>query len=429
MEIKLQAGCLAVLIYLIIIYLRETKLNGTKKCSKLFDVLLFVAPWGIVFDAVTAWTANHMSSVPLSLNLLFHALFMILNDSVIVIIFLYLLMETTTITPKKPLFYVAMLPGIASVLGVLTHIKTLYFLSNGRVTYSMGTAPVICYSSLVFHFGLIFLLLIFKRRALEKRKIFGISASIVMVASMLTLQVIFPTVLISSMFPLLMTLTLYIYFENPALKRLETYNDTMVVNFATLVENRDNNTGGHIRRTKEYVNILLDAMRHDPRYRNICTKDYRKHVLNAAPMHDIGKIAIPDSILNKPGRFEPEEFEIMKTHSSKGAEIISETFFEGDDPDLKKVVYEVARHHHEKWNGKGYPDGLKGNEIPLHARVMAIADVFDAVSAKRVYRDAMPLPECFKIIEEGAGTDFDPELVKLFMASKDKVIDVFNSNK
>ena len=192
--------------------------------------------------------------------------------------------------------------------------------------------------------------------------------------------------------------------------------------FATLVENKDGNTGGHIRRTKGYVQILLDEMQQRPIYYRSVTKDYICNVMDAAPMHDIGKISTPDVILQKPGRLTNEEYEIMKQHAAVGGNIIKETFDNLDNPEYLQIAYEVARFHHEKWNGTGYPDGLKGKEIPLHARIMAIADVFDAVSSRRCYRDAMPIEECFQIIQNGAGKDFDPDLVELFMNARDKVL-------
>ena len=146
-------------------------------------------------------------------------------------------------------------------------------------------------------------------------------------------------------------------------------------------------------------------------------------------MHDIGKIGVPDQILQKPAKLTPEEFEIMKLHSSKGGEIIKETFDELDEPEYQQIAYEVARYHHEKWNGKGYPEGLREKKIPLHARIMAIADVFDAVSAKRVYRDAMPVDKCFKIIEEGVGKDFDPTLAELFLGARKDVLAYMKADK
>lgn len=112
----------------------------------------------------------------------------------------------------------------------------------------------------------------------------------------------------------------------------------------------------------------------------------------------------------------------MKEHAAVGGDIIRKTFADLDEPDYQKIAYEVARYHHEKWNGKGYPDGLQREEIPLHARIMAIADVFDAVSAKHCYRDAMPVETCFKIIEEGAGEDFDPNMVSMFLGAREKVM-------
>ena len=146
-------------------------------------------------------------------------------------------------------------------------------------------------------------------------------------------------------------------------------------------------------------------------------------------MHDIGKISTPDYILQKPGKLTDEEYAIMKQHAAVGGDIIKETFASLDHPEYLQIAYEVARFHHEKWNGKGYPDGLKGREIPLHARIMAIADVFDAVSSKRCYRDPMPVETCFQIIQNGAGKDFDPDLVELFMNAKDKVLVYYEQDK
>ena len=145
-------------------------------------------------------------------------------------------------------------------------------------------------------------------------------------------------------------------------------------------------------------------------------------------MHDIGKIAIPDAILQKPGKLTAEEYTIMKTHAERGGNIIRHTFGHLGEDAYEEMAYEVARHHHEKWNGGGYPDGLTRKEIPLCARIMAIADVFDAVSAKRCYRDALPLKECFRIIEEGSETDFDPVMVEVFLDMKEKITIVYKNS-
>ena len=285
----------------------------------------------------------------------------------------------------------------------------------------MGISVVTCYVSLLVHFAMIFSLVIIRRHTIEKQKFVSILWFMAISLGVLLVQTINRESLVSSIYPTLVIIGLYINLEDPSIRRLQQYNAEMVMGFATLVDNRDNSTGGHIKRTKSYVGIIMDEMKKIPKYRQIITKDYEKNVLNAAPVHDIGKIATPDHILQKPGKLTDEEYAIMKEHAAKGGEIIRETFAELDDPEYQQVAYEVARFHHEKWNGRGYPEGLKEEEFPLHARIRAIADVFDAVSAKRCYRDAMPLPKCFSIIEEGAGKDFDPELVDIFMYARDKV--------
>lgn len=143
-------------------------------------------------------------------------------------------------------------------------------------------------------------------------------------------------------------------------------------------------------------------------------------------MHDIGKIAVPDVVLQKPGKLTDEEFDIIKQHAVNGGRIIQDTFGHLEDDLYTKMAYQVATHHHEKWNGRGYPEGLKRRAIPLCARIMAVADVFDAISEKRCYRDAMPLDKCFQIIEEGSGQDFDPIIVEVFLDIRDKVEAIHN---
>ena len=144
-------------------------------------------------------------------------------------------------------------------------------------------------------------------------------------------------------------------------------------------------------------------------------------------MHDIGKIGIPDAILQKPGKLTDEEYTTMKQHPVIGGKIIKDTFGHLYNDDYESMAFQVARNHHEKWNGNGYPDGLSVTDIPLCARIMAVADVFDAVSAKRCYRDAMPLEQCYDIIQKGRGNDFDPDIVDVFLANKDKVEEIYRS--
>lgn len=210
-------------------------------------------------------------------------------------------------------------------------------------------------------------------------------------------------------------------------KNLKKNHKEMIIGFATLVENKDGSTGGHIKRTSIYVKLLANELRKRGYYTDVLTDEYLENLYQAAPMHDIGKIAVPDVILQKPGKLTAEEFDVIKQHTVNGGKIIKETFVRMNNHSYSRVAYEVAKYHHEKWNGNGYPKGLKEDKIPLCARIMSIADVFDAVSEKRCYRDALPLEQCFSIIEEGKGRDFEPILVDVFLDMKDKIVEGYNS--
>lgn len=206
-------------------------------------------------------------------------------------------------------------------------------------------------------------------------------------------------------------------------EHLVCHNQEMICGFATIVENRDENTGGHIKRTSVYAELLARELQQMGKYTDILTDEFIECLATVAPLHDIGKVAVPDNILCKPGKLTDEEFEIMKSHSVKGGKIIREVFIHSYDEYYREMAYDVARYHHEKWNGKGYPEGLSGNDIPLAARIMSVADVFDAVSEKRCYRDAMPMEKCFEIISEGSGRDFDPILAEAFLNIREIVIE------
>ena len=234
-----------------------------------------------------------------------------------------------------------------------------------------------------------------------------------------------PDSLISSIGTTMVLAGAYVNQENPAMKELTRYHDEMVIGFSTLIESRDSSTGGHVKRTTQYVKLLAEELRRRCYYSEILTKDYMSNLLKAAPMHDVGKIAVPDAILQKPGRLTPEEFEIMKLHAQKGGEIIQESFGRMGNEQYLEIACHIAKYHHEKWNGKGYPEGLKRKEIPLCARIMAIADVFDAVSADRCYRAALPLDECFEIIQEGSGQDFDPILAEVFLDLREEICRIY----
>ena len=198
--------------------------------------------------------------------------------------------------------------------------------------------------------------------------------------------------------------------------------EDVIEGMATLIESRDGNTGEHVRNTKNYVQMIVKRMQEKKMYSDLIEEDYVNKLINAASLHDIGKIKISDLILNKPAKLNKEEYEIMKTHSSEGGEIVELILGDHADVDLIRIARDVAKYHHERWDGKGYPDGLRGEEIPLAARIMAVADVFDALVSKRIYKDPIPVEQAFEMIEEEAGTQFDPKVVGLFLELKEDII-------
>lgn len=203
-------------------------------------------------------------------------------------------------------------------------------------------------------------------------------------------------------------------------ERLQKMQEEIILGFANMVESRDHVTGGHVKRTSGYVRILAEELRETRIFPQFEDDAYVKHICMAAPLHDIGKIAIPDHILNKPGKYEPEEYEIMKQHPVLGGNILNETLASLEDREYYEVAWQMTMFHHERWDGKGYPSGLSGEQIPLCARVMAVADVFDALTSKRPYKDEFSMDRAFSIIEEGTGTQFDPRLVEVCLMCRPK---------
>ena len=425
---KLQIGSLFVVLFITFNYIRQ--ISGKKRslsCNKSFDALLIVSPWFIFFDGLTAWTVNHLDTVPLWLNNTFHCLFFLAVDVTMFLSFIYLC-DATFGFPKSTIKKILLCsPFVINVLAIFIFIKDLNYVIGKTTNYSMGLSVIACYLNALVYLLFLFFVVTLYRKKIEKNRYAGVIMSIAVSLTVMILQSIFPEILITSIVPAAFILGFYLLMEDPSYRRLEKHNYEMISGFSTLVENKDDSTGGHILRTKQYVEIILNQLQNEKKYRNIISRDFVKNMLNAAPMHDIGKISTPDVILQKPGKLTPEEYEIMKQHAPRGGEIIMETFSRLDNPEFLKTAYYVARYHHEKWNGNGYPEGLDGEKIPLCARIMAIADVFDAVSAKRCYRDAMPLDQCFQIIEKGRGTDFDPDLVDVFLDAKEEIIKVYNT--
>jgi len=206
---------------------------------------------------------------------------------------------------------------------------------------------------------------------------------------------------------------------------MHVLQEQMIVGMAKMVESRDANTGGHIMRTSEVVKILADEIRKDETQKMSGT--FLKAVVASAPMHDLGKIAVDDQILRKPGKFTKEEFEIMKTHAAKGAVIVENLLTSIEDPEFVRIAKNVANFHHERWDGGGYPMGLAGENIPLEARIMAVADVFDALVSRRCYKDRMDFNDAYDIIVDGMGSQFDPALEKYFVEIYDSLMKYYVS--
>jgi len=202
-------------------------------------------------------------------------------------------------------------------------------------------------------------------------------------------------------------------------RSVEKMQEKLVLSLADMVENRDSNTGGHVKRTSDVVRILVEDIQANQYFP--LSDELAEDTVRAAPMHDLGKVSIDSSILNKPARLTPEEFTIMKTHSTISGQMVRILLEGMEEEHLVETAYHVARFHHERWDGKGYPEGLVGEMIPLEARIMAVADVYDALVSKRVYKEPMSYEKAAQIMEEGMGTQFDPNMHLVFLSCRSRL--------
>ena len=198
----------------------------------------------------------------------------------------------------------------------------------------------------------------------------------------------------------------------------------VIISFANLVESRDTFTGEHIKRTAIYVELIARELVKQGLYTDVLTEENIQLYVNTAPLHDLGKIRVPDQILCKPSRFTPEEFEKMKIHSLEGYNLIDENLTGVESDEFLEIAKIMALYHHEKWNGTGYPNNVKGTDIPLCARIMAAADVLDALLSKRQYKDAMTVEQAMDIFRESSGSHFEPCIVDAVLACEDSIREV-----
>ena len=207
-------------------------------------------------------------------------------------------------------------------------------------------------------------------------------------------------------------------------ERISKMQEVIIMEFAEVVEARDKSTGNHIKKTAAYVEALAEQLKKEGKFADVLTDEFVHKLKRAAPLHDIGKIAVSDLILNKPGKLTDEEFAIMKSHTTEGWKILTKMVEDAGntiDANYLNESIDMAHYHHEKWDGSGYPTGIKGEEIPLSARIMAVADVFDALVAERVYKKPFTYEKAMAIITEGAGKHFDPDIVETFTHISEKL--------
>lgn len=228
---------------------------------------------------------------------------------------------------------------------------------------------------------------------------------------------------------LLYILLFYIFYhsykkQKKINEQLRQTQDVTIFALGYQAELRDLETGKHIERTSAYVEIIAKELKKHEKYKTYMNDDYISDLIRSAPLHDIGKVAIPDSILCKPGKLTEEEFAVMQSHAVHGSDILEKAEERLSFPSFFKIAIQMSKYHHEKWNGTGYPSKISGENIPLSARIMALADVYDALSSARPYKEAFSHERCISIIKDESGKSFDPVIVDIFLTKEQKFKDV-----
>ncbi len=218
------------------------------------------------------------------------------------------------------------------------------------------------------------------------------------------------------------------FLEEKVIEQVREISDSQmatILALAKLAEYRDEDTGRHIERIQYFCRLLVTCLAENPKHKKLLTPLYIDNISHASPLHDIGKVGIPDYILLKPGKLTPDEFEIMKTHTVIGFDLLQTVKNRYTKNSFINLGIEISRSHHEKWDGSGYPDGLKGTDIPMSARILAVADVYDALRSKRPYKTGFDHATSMKIILEGRGIHFDPEVVDAFSDRQDEFMRIY----
>lgn len=303
----------------------------------------------------------------------------------------------------------------AIMVSIMAIIEPLYFDGDGFRVWSYGTGAsatyyygAFCSICAVVNFSVGW-------KNMSHRERGPIVAFLITQGGVALIQSFFPNYLILGLGNALTEA--FIYKSLTVHEKNKVHNDT-INSFAEIIEAREKNTGEHIKRTKKYVQIIADELLKINYDRKLINKDWTNLLSQAAALHDLGKLPIPNAVLSKPGKLTDEEYALIKKHPEFGAKIIKNSLDKIGDPMFQELAWEMAYTHHEKWDGSGYPRGLKGSEIPLSGQIMAVADVFDAVSQKRCYRAAMTLDESFSIITNGIGTHFNPDIAKAFIKAR-----------
>lgn len=408
-----------------VLYFRERHEQKNVKRMRCFERLLIFSLLYFVLDIVTVYTVNHQDTVPVVLNNSLHLIYLWVIDRCLLDVFLYVAtMLEVPITTKK-WKRLAFLPHYIGSLVMLLAIPNIEYVKGTISYYSMGLSVIVCYLMVIYYLCLAYYVWKKYRDNLPKRSRVNFLICVPVFMGAIVIQMVVPDALITSLAITSIILVAYCAMENAASCELIQYHEEVIYAFADVIEGRDGSTGEHVKRTVAYVQIIVEALKENGIYEDQLDREYLDFLMRAAPMHDFGKIAVTDTVLQKPGRLTSDEYDVMKTHTVRGADMIKASLASLEEPGYITIAWQVARHHHERWDGLGYPDGLKGEEIPLCARVVAVADVFDAVSQDRCYRGAMSLDESFAIIEQGIGTQFDPLIARMFLQMRDKVEEVF----